>query len=91
MKEIIVSKEILGKNIVFKTGKLAKQANGAVLTSIDDTEVLGVATMGKPSTDQDFFPLAVHYVEKFYASGKIPGGYFKREGKLSDREVHRQA
>ena len=69
-----------------ESGRLAKQAGGAVLVRLGDTMVLCTVCAGedKPA---DFFPLTVEYREKFYAAGKIPGGYFKREGKLSDREV----
>ena len=92
-KETVVSKEIFGKTITMKTGYLAQQANGSVLVTIEDpsvktaTEVLGVATMSKESKDIDFFPLSVDYIEKFYANGKIPGGYTRREGKPSDSEI----
>ncbi len=87
MNEYTVTKQIGGKEITLKSGLFAKQANGAVRCSIGNTEVIGVATMGKENTEQDFFPLSVHYTEKFYASGKIPGGYFKREGKPTASEV----
>lgn len=87
MEEIRVERVIEGKSYVFRTGLLAKQANGAVLVSIGDTEVLSTAVMSKEKPSTDFFPLTVQYNEKYYANGKIPGGYFKREGKLSDDEV----
>ena len=86
-KEIVVSKEIAGRIFTLKSGFLAKQANGSVLVSIDNTEVLGVATMGKNPIDADFFPLSVHYIEKYYANGLIPGSYNRREAKPSDHEV----
>ena len=69
-----------------ETGKLAKQASSVVVTW-GDTQVLVTATRAKPRPGIDFFPLTVDFVEKTSAAGKIPGGFFKREGRLSDREV----
>lgn len=80
--------EIGGKTISIETGKMAKQANGAVVVRCGDTMVLSTAVVSKevkPGTD--FFPLTVEYREKFYAAGKIPGGFFKREGKSRDSEI----
>lgn len=71
---------------IFEIGTIARQANGATLARFGDTAVLAAAVMG-PDTKQDFFPLTVHYFEKAYAAGKIPGGFIKREGKPSDREI----
>ncbi|MFA7438059.1 polyribonucleotide nucleotidyltransferase [Castellaniella sp.] len=74
--------------VVLETGEIARQASGAVLVSVDDTVVLATvvaARTAKPG--QDFFPLTVDYVEKTYAAGKIPGGFFKREGKPSEKET----
>ncbi|MBL8993916.1 MAG: polyribonucleotide nucleotidyltransferase, partial [Spirochaetia bacterium] len=85
--EIEVSRVIHGKKFTFNTGKMAKQANGAVFASIEKTQVLGTAVMDLDESEQDFFPLSVHYIEKFYAAGKIPGSYFKREAKPTDSEV----
>ncbi len=80
--------DFAGKKLVLESGKVARQADGAVMASIGDTTVLcavvGAKTM-KPG--QDFFPLSVHYQEKTYAAGKIPGGFFKREAKPSEKEV----
>jgi polyribonucleotide nucleotidyltransferase len=75
-----------GREIILESGRMAKQAGGAVVARLGDTMVLCTVCAGedKPA---DFFPLTVEYREKFYAAGKIPGGYFKREAKLSDREV----
>jgi polyribonucleotide nucleotidyltransferase len=77
-----------GRKLVLETGKIARQADGAVLVSYDDTIVLctvvGVKT-AKPG--QDFFPLTVNYQEKAFAAGKIPGGFFKREGRPSENET----
>ncbi|MFH0733292.1 MAG: polyribonucleotide nucleotidyltransferase [bacterium] len=80
--------EIGGKKLTIETGKLAKQANGSVLVTYGDTVVL-VATVAapEPMVNIDFFPLSVEYREKAFAAGKIPGGFLKREGKPSDKEV----
>ncbi|HNZ06818.1 MAG TPA: polyribonucleotide nucleotidyltransferase [Candidatus Cloacimonadota bacterium] len=80
----IVSREIdlCGRKLYVETGRMAKQANGSVFIKYGDSAVLVTATMGKePAENQDFFPLTVDYIEKMYASGKIPGGFFKREAK----------
>src|SRR6201991_1378581 len=77
-----------GRKLVLETGKIARQADGAVLATYGETVVLATAvgeTQPKPGID--FFPLTVNYQEKFYASGKIPGGYFKREGRPTERET----
>ena len=75
---------INGKEITFETGKIAKQANGAVIITCGQTTLLCTAVMGKLGNEMtDFFPLTVDYIEKMYASGKIPGGFFKRETKPS--------
>ncbi len=71
---------------IFEIGVMARQANGSTLARFGDTAVLAAAVMG-PDVKQDFFPLTVHYFEKAYAAGKIPGGFIKREGKPSDREI----
>ncbi|CAM3663677.1 Polyribonucleotide nucleotidyltransferase OS=Castellaniella defragrans OX=75697 GN=pnp PE=3 SV=1 [Castellaniella denitrificans] len=74
--------------VVLETGEIARQAGGAVLVSVDDTVVLATVVAAKTAKPgQDFFPLTVDYVEKTYAAGKIPGGFFKREGKPSEKEV----
>tara|TARA_B100001013_G_scaffold605_1_gene453 strand:- start:344 stop:2425 length:2082 start_codon:yes stop_codon:yes gene_type:complete len=76
------------KEIVFETGKIAKQATGAVIVSSGDTQVLATVVVGKPPAEhQDFFPLTVNYIEKTYATGKIPGGFFKREGRPTEKET----
>ncbi len=82
-------KTTIGNNeIVIETGKLAKQADGAVTVSCGETGVLVTAVMSKkPREDIDFFPLMVDYREKTYAAGRIPGGYFKREGRPTEREI----
>jgi polyribonucleotide nucleotidyltransferase len=80
--------EIDGKVIKLETGKLAKQANGAVLVTLGETMVLCTAVSGETELeDVDFLPLQVEYREKTAAVGKIPGGFFKREGKPSEKEI----
>ncbi len=84
----IVETEFGGRPFFIETGKMAKQANGSVVVRYGDTHVLVTATAEKEAGEaRDFFPLSVHYVEKAYATGRIPGGFFKREGRLSDRET----
>ena len=71
-----------GRSLVLETGRLARQADGAVLATYGDTTVLATVVADKqPKVGLDFLPLSVHYQEKFYAAGRIPGGYFKREGR----------
>src|SRR6476469_10352595 len=68
--------------LTLETGEIARQANGAVVVSLGDTVVLVTCVAAKqPKPGQDFFPLTVDYQEKTYAAGKIPGGFFKREGR----------
>lgn len=77
-----------GRKLVLETGKVARQAEGAVLVTYGETEVLATVCAAKEvKADQDFFPLTVNYQEKYYATGKVPGGFMKREGKPSEREV----
>lgn len=77
-----------GRKLVLETGKIAKQATGAVYASYGDTVVVATVVAAKEAkADQDFFPLTVNYQEKYYATGKIPGGFMKREGKPSEHEV----
>jgi polyribonucleotide nucleotidyltransferase len=76
-----------GRKMILETGRMAKQAGGAALVTYGETVVLVTATHSKPRPGIDFFPLVVDFVEKTSAAGKIPGGFFKREGRLSDREV----
>jgi polyribonucleotide nucleotidyltransferase len=76
------------QQVTFETGEIARQAHGAVLCTIDDTVVLATVVAAKEArAGQDFFPLTVDYVEKTYAAGKIPGGFFKREGRPSEKET----
>lgn len=77
-----------GRKLVLETGKIARQAQGAVVVTYGETEVLATVCAAKEAkADQDFFPLTVNYQEKYYATGKVPGGFMKREGKPSEREV----
>lgn len=76
-----------GRTMVLETGKLAKQATGAVNVRYGDTVVLATVTASKEPKDLDFFPLTVNYEERYYAVGKIPGGYIKREGRPSERAI----
>ena len=83
-----VEREFGTATLKLETGRMAKQANGSVLVTYGDTVVLVAATAEKGSGGgKDFFPLAVFYVEKAYASGRIPGGFLKRESRLSDHET----
>ena len=80
--------EIDGKKITIETGKIARQADGAVIVSCGETVVLATAVGAKDvKEDQDYFPLSVNYQEKYYAAGKIPGGYFKREARPTEAET----
>ena len=84
----IVDIELAGRRLTLETGRIAKQADGAIWATYGDTVVLATAVASqtaKPGVD--FLPLTVDYQEKTYAAGKIPGGYFKREGRPSEREV----
>ncbi len=77
-----------GHQVTLETGEIARQAHGAVVCTMDDTVVLATVVAAKEArAGQDFFPLTVDYVEKTYAAGKIPGGFFKREGRLSEKET----
>jgi polyribonucleotide nucleotidyltransferase len=74
--------------VTLETGEIARQASGAVLVSVDDTVILATVVARKDAKPgQDFFPLTVDYVEKTYAAGRIPGGFFKREGRPSEKET----
>jgi polyribonucleotide nucleotidyltransferase len=74
--------------VTFETGEIARQAHGAVICIIDDTVVLATVVGAKePKAGQDWFPLTVDYAERTYAAGKIPGGFFKREGRPSEKEI----
>ena len=80
--------EINGKKIILETGKIARQADGAIIATCGETVV--IATVGgakEVKEDQDYFALSVNYQEKYYAAGKIPGGYFKREARPTEAET----
>lgn len=76
------------ETLTLETGKVARQADGSVIATLGETSVMANVTFARePRPDQDFFPLTVHYQEKYYASGKVPGGFFKREARPSERET----
>src|SRR6202789_44686 len=77
-----------GRKLTLETGRIARQADGAVLATYGETVVLATVVAEKaPRPGLDFFPLTVNYQEKTYAAGKIPGGFFKREGRPSEKET----
>ncbi len=86
-----IHREVLdwaGRKLVLETGRIARQADGAVLATYGETTVLAtVVGLKSPKPGQDFFPLTVNYQEKAFAAGRIPGGYFKREGRPSEKET----
>ena len=76
------------ETLTLETGKVARQADGSVIATLGETSVMANVTFAKsPKPGQDFFPLTVHYQEKYYAAGKIPGGFFKREARPSEKET----
>jgi len=87
-KEIKKSIEWGGETLTLETGKIARQADGCVIATLGETSVLcAVVFEKKPKEGFDFFPLTVHYQEKYYAAGKIPGGFFKREARPTEKET----
>jgi polyribonucleotide nucleotidyltransferase len=82
-----VSLDLGGRKLTLETGKIARQAHGAVVARYGDTVVLATACMDNKATEKDFLPLTVDYREYTYSAGKIPGGFFKREGRPSEREI----
>jgi len=82
-----VSLDLGGRKLTLETGKMARQAHGAVVARYGDTVVLSTACMDNKATEKDFLPLTVDYREYTYSAGKIPGGFFKREGRPSEREI----
>src|SRR5256885_8068831 len=82
-----VTVEVGGRPLILETGKIAKQANGAIVARYGDTVVLTTACMASTANDRDFLPLTVDYRENTYSAGKIPGGFFKREGRPSEKEI----
>ena len=88
MNSIIKQFEYGGQTVTLETGRIARQATGSVLVSMGQTSVLATVVGAKqPKPGMDFFPLMVLYQEKAYAAGKIPGGFFKREGRPSEKET----
>ena len=88
MAKITKSFQYGNHQVTLETGEIARQASGAVMVSIDGTVVLVTAVAAaKAKEGQDFFPLTVDYVEKFYSAGRIPGGFFKREGRPTEKET----
>ncbi len=88
MAKVTKSFQYGNQTVTLETGEIARQAGGAVMVSIDGTVVLVTAVAAKTQREgQDFFPLTVDYVEKFYAGGRIPGGFFKREGRPTEKET----
>jgi hypothetical protein len=80
--------DVAGRQLTIESGRVAKQADGAVLVQMADTVVLVTAVTAKaPRAGVDFLPLTVDYQERAYAAGKIPGGFFKREGRPAEREI----
>ncbi len=82
-----VEREIAGRILSLETGKLAKQAHGAVWVQYGDTAVLVTAVSDRIREGTDFLPLTVEYKEYQYAAGRIPGGFFKREGRPTEKEI----
>ncbi|WP_342546525.1 polyribonucleotide nucleotidyltransferase [Paenibacillus sp. FSL P2-0089] len=82
-----VEMQLGGRRLVLETGRLAKQANAAVMVRYGDTSVLCTVTASSEPKDLDFFPLTVNYEERLYAVGKIPGGFIKREGRPSEKAI----
>src|SRR5215468_6670051 len=82
-----VSVEVGGRTLILETGKIAKQANGAIVARYGDTVILNTACMAPKPNDKDFLPLTVDYREYTYSAGKIPGGFFKREGRPTEKEI----
>lgn len=87
MMKTTVTTSVGGRQITIETGRMAKQADGSVLVTSGANMVLVTAVSAKEPKDVDFFPLTVEYQEKFYATGKIPGGYFKREGRPNTEQI----
>ncbi|MGX9352718.1 polyribonucleotide nucleotidyltransferase [Shimia sp. W99] len=76
------------ETLTLETGKVARQADGCVIATLGETSVMAAVTFAKsPKPGQDFFPLTVHYQEKYYAAGKVPGGFFKREARPTEKET----
>ena len=88
MAKVTKSFQFGNHTVTLETGEIARQAGGAVMVSCEGTQVLVTAVANKTAREgQDFFPLTVDYQEKFYAGGRIPGGFFKREGRATEKET----
>lgn len=87
MQAIRVEKQLGAHTLILETGKLAKQAHGAVIVRYADTMTLSTAVEGSAESTKDYFPLVVDYREKTYAAGKFPGGFMKREGRPTTKEI----
>ncbi|GGJ08569.1 polyribonucleotide nucleotidyltransferase [Halopseudomonas pertucinogena] len=89
MKPVIKQFKLGNNTVTLETGRIARQASGAVLVSIDDSVSVLATVVGAKTAEagRDFFPLSVHYIEKTYAAGRIPGGFFKREGRPTEKET----
>ena len=87
MQESRISRPFGAQTLTIETGKLAKQAHGAVIVRYGDTVTLVTAVEGEVDEGRDFFPLVVDYREKTYAAGKFPGGFIKREGRPTTKEI----
>jgi polyribonucleotide nucleotidyltransferase len=88
LKKVVKTFQYGDHKVTFETGEIARQASGAIIASMGDT-VVHVTVVGRkePKPGQDFFPLTVDYQERTYAAGRIPGGFFKREGRPSEKEI----
>ncbi len=87
-KEVKKSMQWGDETLTLETGKVARQADGAVIATLGETTVMAAVTFAKEQKEgQDFFPLTVHYQEKYYAAGKVPGGFFKREARPTEKET----
>jgi len=82
-----IEQDFAGRRLVIESGRLAKQAAGAAVVQFGDTMMLAAITVSPNISTLPFFPLTVEYREKTYAAGKIPGGFLKREGRPSDKEI----
>jgi polyribonucleotide nucleotidyltransferase len=82
-----IEQDFAGRRLIIETGRLAKQAAGSAVVQFGDTMVLAAITVSPTISSLPFFPLTVEYREKTYAAGKIPGGFLKREGRPSDKEI----
>jgi polyribonucleotide nucleotidyltransferase len=83
----LIERKFAGRNLMLETGRMARQADGAVLVQFGETSILATVVAEMKRSDRPFFPLMVEYREKSYAAGKIPGGFFKREGRPSEKEI----